>query len=67
MYSKSLPLDIACRIWDVFFRDGDEFLFRTALGMLTLLAFLDPLSCVFDEIHEGSSLLCMPFQNPLGT
>jgi hypothetical protein len=29
-----LPLDIACRVWDIFCRDGEEFLFRTALGML---------------------------------
>ncbi|XP_033102695.1 TBC1 domain family member 14-like [Anneissia japonica] len=36
IYSKSLPLDVACRVWDVFFRDGEEFLFRTALGILQL-------------------------------
>nr|XP_002742357.2 PREDICTED: TBC1 domain family member 14-like [Saccoglossus kowalevskii] len=34
LYGKSLPLDVACRVWDVFFRDGEEFLFRTALGIL---------------------------------
>jgi len=34
IYSKSLPLDTACRVWDLFFRDGEEFLFRTALGIL---------------------------------
>ena len=27
-----MPLDVACRVWDVFLRDGEEFLFRTALG-----------------------------------
>lgn len=36
LYSKSLPLDIACRVWDIFCRDGEEFLFRTALGILKL-------------------------------
>ncbi|KAM4708554.1 TBC1 domain family member 14 isoform 3-T3 [Discoglossus pictus] len=36
LYSKSLPLDLACRVWDVFCRDGEEFLFRTALGILRL-------------------------------
>ncbi|XP_066521823.1 TBC1 domain family member 12 isoform X2 [Hoplias malabaricus] len=36
LYSKSLPLDIACRVWDVFCRDGEEFLFRTGLGILRL-------------------------------
>ena len=32
LYAKALSLDIASRIWDVFFRDGEEFLFRTATG-----------------------------------
>ncbi|XP_038592176.1 TBC1 domain family member 12-like isoform X2 [Micropterus salmoides] len=36
LYTKPLPLDVACRVWDVFFRDGEEFLFRTALGILRL-------------------------------
>lgn len=36
VYAKALPLDVACRIWDVFLRDGEEFLFRTALGVLHL-------------------------------
>uniref|UniRef100_A0A8C5VWY3 Rab-GAP TBC domain-containing protein n=1 Tax=Microcebus murinus TaxID=30608 RepID=A0A8C5VWY3_MICMU len=34
LYSKSLPLDLACRVWDVFCGDGEEFLFRTALDIL---------------------------------
>ena len=32
LYAKSLPLEITCRIWDVFFRDGEEFVFQAALG-----------------------------------
>ncbi|KAK3095375.1 hypothetical protein FSP39_013939 [Pinctada imbricata] len=36
LYSKALPLDIACRVWDVFCRDGEEFLFTTALGILKM-------------------------------
>lgn len=32
VFAKAMPLDIACRVWDVFLRDGEEFLFRTALG-----------------------------------
>jgi len=37
LYAKALSLDIASRIWDVFFRDGDEFLFRTAIGDVSKL------------------------------
>ncbi|UMM39972.1 hypothetical protein L5515_016789 [Caenorhabditis briggsae] len=36
MYAKSLPLDVTCRIWDVYFRDGEEFLFKAALGILRM-------------------------------
>ncbi|CAI5456006.1 unnamed protein product [Caenorhabditis angaria] len=36
IFAKSLPLDITCRIWDVYFRDGEEFLFKTALGILKM-------------------------------
>lgn len=32
LYAKALSLDVASRVWDVFFRDGEEFLFRTAIG-----------------------------------
>lgn len=32
IFAKAMPLDVACRIWDVFLRDGYEFIFRTALG-----------------------------------
>lgn len=32
MYAKSLPLDIVVRIWDVYFRDGDDVLFQVAVG-----------------------------------
>ncbi|XP_065176008.1 TBC1 domain family member 12-like [Sycon ciliatum] len=35
-FSKSLPLDVASRVWDVYFRDGDEFLYKTGLGILHL-------------------------------
>ncbi|CAH0694341.1 unnamed protein product [Spodoptera exigua] len=35
-FAKAMPLDAACRVWDVFLRDGDTFLFNTALGVLHL-------------------------------
>lgn len=36
LFSKSLPLDVVSRIWDVFLRDREPFLFRAALGILNL-------------------------------
>ncbi|XP_045464940.1 TBC1 domain family member 14-like [Harmonia axyridis] len=36
IFARAMPLDVACRIWDVFLRDGYEFIFRTALGILYL-------------------------------
>lgn len=32
LFSRSLPLDLASRVWDLICRDGDDFVFRTALG-----------------------------------
>lgn len=61
MYSKSLPLDLACRIWDVFCRDGEEFLFRTALGILRL--FEDILTRM-DFIHVAQFLTRLPEDLP---
>ncbi|XP_045330595.1 TBC1 domain family member 14 isoform X3 [Leopardus geoffroyi] len=61
LYSKSLPLDLACRIWDVFCRDGEEFLFRTALGILKL--FEDILTKM-DFIHIAQFLTRLPEDLP---
>lgn len=61
LYSKSLPLDLACRIWDVFCRDGEEFLFRTALGILKL--FEDILTRM-DFIHIAQFLTRLPDDLP---
>jgi len=36
LFSKAAPLDITCRIWDLLIRDGEDFLFRAALGLLSL-------------------------------
>ncbi|XP_034861239.1 TBC1 domain family member 14 isoform X1 [Mirounga leonina] len=61
LYSKSLPLDLACRIWDVFCRDGEGFLFRTALGILKL--FEDILTKM-DFIHMAQFLTRLPDDLP---
>jgi len=37
IFSKSVPIDIAARIWDFFMRDGVVYLFRAALGILKLV------------------------------
>ncbi|KHJ46764.1 TBC domain protein [Trichuris suis] len=34
LFARSLPLEITCRVWDLFLRDGDLYLFDTALGVL---------------------------------
>ncbi|XP_061108783.1 TBC1 domain family member 14 isoform X2 [Conger conger] len=57
LYSKSLPLDLACRVWDVFCRDGDEFLFRTALGILKLY---EDILTQMDFIHNAQFLTKLP-------
>ncbi|XP_075943195.1 TBC1 domain family member 14 isoform X1 [Anarhichas minor] len=57
LYSKSLPLDLACRVWDVFCRDNEEFLFRTGLGLLRL--YQDVLTTM-DFIHMAQFLTRLP-------
>eukprot|EP00048_Salpingoeca_helianthica_P021415 m.12141 g.12141 ORF g.12141 m.12141 type:complete len:491 (+) comp5959_c0_seq2:135-1607(+) len=34
-FSRALPLDLACRVWDVYFLEGDALLIRTALGIVS--------------------------------
>ncbi|XP_076034464.1 TBC1 domain family member 12-like isoform X2 [Oratosquilla oratoria] len=36
VFARPLPLDAAARIWDVYLRDGEEFLIRAAIGILKL-------------------------------
>lgn len=36
LFSRSLPLDVASRVWDLFLRDGQEFIFRGSLGILAM-------------------------------
>ncbi|XP_078066351.1 TBC1 domain family member 14-like isoform X4 [Mustelus asterias] len=57
LYSKSFPLDLACRVWDVFCRDGEEFLFRTALGLLKLY---EDILTQLDFIHMAQFLTKLP-------
>ncbi|XP_072523055.1 TBC1 domain family member 12 isoform X2 [Salminus brasiliensis] len=57
LYSKSLPLDVACRVWDVFCRDGEEFLFRTGLGIMRLY---EEVLLGMDFIHIAQFLTRLP-------
>ncbi|XP_026133030.1 TBC1 domain family member 12 isoform X3 [Carassius auratus] len=57
LYTKSLPLDVACRVWDVFCRDGEEFLFRTGLGILRLY---EDVLLQMDFIHIAQFLTRLP-------
>ncbi|XP_076835293.1 TBC1 domain family member 12 isoform X2 [Brachyhypopomus gauderio] len=64
LYSKSLPLDVACRVWDLFCRDGEEALFRTGLGILRL--YQDVL-LQMDFIHSAQFLSRLPEHTPAHT
>lgn len=33
VFSRSFPLDVSARIWDIYLRDGEEFFFRAGLGI----------------------------------
>lgn len=57
IYSKSLPLDVACKVWDMFFRDGEEFLFRTAIAILKLY---EAVLLKMDFIHIAQFLTKLP-------
>lgn len=57
LYSKCFNLDIVSRIWDVFFRDGEQFLFRTALGILKLF---QPILMDMDFIQMAQFLVRPP-------
>ncbi|CAF0735759.1 unnamed protein product [Adineta ricciae] len=57
IYSKSLPLDVVSRIWDMFFRDGDAFIFRTAIAILSLY---EERLCQLDTFHCLQFLTRLP-------
>ncbi|XP_058649596.1 TBC1 domain family member 12 isoform X3 [Onychostoma macrolepis] len=61
LYTKSLPLDVASRVWDVFCRDGEEFLFRTGLGILRLY---EEVLLQMDFIHIAQFLTRLPEDTP---
>jgi hypothetical protein len=46
LYSRSMPMNVAARVWDLYLCEGELSLFRVAIGLL--------------KMHE-SALLCMEF------
>jgi len=57
LFSKSLNIEATSRIWDMFFRDQEEFLFRAALGILSM--YKDSL-LEMDFIHIVQFLTKLP-------
>ncbi|XP_060535702.1 TBC1 domain family member 12-like [Cylas formicarius] len=57
IYAKAMPLDVACRVWDVFLRDGAEFIFRAALGILHLY---ESTLLTMDFLHGAQFLTRLP-------
>jgi hypothetical protein len=49
LFTKSFPIDVATRILDIYFFEGEYFLFRAALGVLKYLEF-DLLKVEFDGV-----------------
>ena len=65
MYTRTFPLDVACRVWDLFCRDGDCFLFRTALGEHSLLQIYPPLHLSLRLLSVSLSLSLFLSLSPL--
>ncbi|XP_075223797.1 TBC1 domain family member 14-like [Lycorma delicatula] len=61
VFTKAMNLDLASRVWDVFLRDGEEFLFRAALGVLHLCQ--DTL-LKMDFVHGSQYLTRLPDDLP---
>lgn len=40
VFARPLPLDAAVRIWDVYLRDGEEFLLRAAIGQCCYFLYI---------------------------
>jgi len=57
-FSKAAPLDLTCRIWDLLIRDGEQFLFKAALGILSM--FHDQLMLEQDFILLAQFLSRLP-------
>ena len=58
LYTKSLPLDLATRIWDCYFIQGESFIVRSALGLLRFFspqlegASFDDVMCLVTNLPQ---------------
>ena len=62
LFSRSLPLESACRIWDLYLRDGESIIYRASLALLTLyhdqllkLDFIDIAKLLQDQTNQFNS------------
>ena len=55
---RPCPLDVTCRIWDLVIRDGESFLLKTALGILSL--YEEILLKETDFVHIAQFLSKLP-------
>jgi len=60
LFIKRLSFEIACRIWDNFFLDGEVYLFRTGLALLSYFE-----SKLIKEGHAGIKLLMNRMQEEI--
>jgi len=58
LFSKAAPLDLTCRLWDLIIRDGEQFLFKAALGVLSM--YQEQLLLEQDFIHLAQFLARFP-------
>lgn len=52
VFLKPLPLDIASRVWDIYFLEGEIFLYKVTLG---ISSFLYPSLCYLASRHSPLS------------
>lgn len=57
-HARPCPLDVTCRIWDLIIRDGESFLLKTALGILSL--YEETLLKETDFVHIAQFLSKLP-------
>ncbi|KAL7415724.1 rab-GTPase-TBC domain-containing protein [Mrakia frigida] len=62
LFIEQLPFDVASRVWDQIFLDGDSFIFRTCIAILRTLEhrLYDPDASELRAVLQGRSLVAPP-------